>query len=250
INTDPRFMGIVTPAKVELKSAKTISAWSDYYYDSKDILDSRPALVENSFGKGKAFLVTVFEYPAHPGMMPFSKDIIRTILAGEQGGIRIQSNDRVRYAVYSTVSENHGKTITVIYFLNTDSNNDAIVKLWSKGKKSPSFIIAACEMKIAYLFDDIIVIPENRHINLKKWLTKTYSHELAFYSLKKQDLLVFNSGKEKNDINISCQKFLLRPEASKIIKIKRLVNPNYKNFYASDFLEEPYIKNGDPRTPY
>ena len=46
-------------------------------------------------GRGVAMLVTAWEYPADPALLPLTRELLRVVSAGEQDDIRLLAGDRV-----------------------------------------------------------------------------------------------------------------------------------------------------------
>lgn len=250
INTDPRFLGNFTPAKVAVTTAKVISGYDDFYQTTAKALSSRPVLVENTLGKGRAFLVTVWEYPAADGILRFSRDLIRTVLAGEQGEIRLLTTDRVRYAVYRGLVTGLKMKYRLVYLLNTDPDCDATARLWVRGRVTGSLEIPANEMRLVYCLGDLVVSPENRLVELAGWKQTAHGCEISFHSFVTQRFVFHNLSSQRMQIHLNGRKLAVSSNASGAAMVRRSVDPSRKEFYAADFLEEPSLQNFDCTTPY
>ena len=247
--TDPRFLGMITPARVRVTTAKIISAHDNWYYAELEQLKRQPILVENSVGKGKAFLVTAWQYPGDDGIGLFYKDILRTVLAGEQDSIKVHSSDRVRYAIYEDKLP-RSKKYSVIYMLNTDLDSPSPASISNRKKKSGVFHIPACELRMAFGGTDIFITPENKCTGLKSWKATKNRHVVEVFSLKSQRVEIHNIGRSQITGSVNGVRFSCQPEESCRIRIKKRIDPNNKEFYANNFLDEPSVQYEYGRTPY
>lgn len=241
IETDPRFLGLFTPARVQLTGGKVISGFSDSFNILKDQLESRPVLVENHLGAGYAYLVTVYEFPADNGIIRFTKDLLRTVLQGEQADIRAMCNDRIRYAVYEGTLPGSKEKYETIYFLNTDPDNPGGFKLWIRGKFSQKFELPANKLRIAYLCGNILLVPEHKTIDLANWKAGVKSADFKFYSATNQRIELFNPGSNMQHVSINGLTVTIKPGDHAVIKLERTIDPLRKTFYDKDFLFEPEV---------
>ena len=242
VRTDPRFIGLFTPSRVKLTSGRIISGYSDSYRISREELERRPLLIENSLGKGTAFLVTAWEFPADEGMIRFSNDLLRTILQGEQADIRLMSSDRIRYSVYEGEAPGSKKRYETIYMLNTDPDISCYAKLWVRGKFSKEFIIPANEMRLAYLCGDLLLVPEQKMVDLAGWESVGDQEDFSFFSAVEQKFDIFNMGEQPCNISINGIALSCNPGDHNIIRLKRTVDPSRKEFFTTDFLNEPKVE--------
>lgn len=250
VNTDPRFIGNFTPACVEMTTAKVISGHDDFYNTTAAALAARPVLVENRLGKGRAFLVTVWEYPADDGIVRFTRDLLRTILAGEQGDIRLLASDRVRYAIYEGRPSGSACRCRVVYLLNTDPDCSANARLWVNGRETAAFEIPANSMRIAYCLGSLIVIPEDRRVELAGWRQTRRRCELNFHLFLTQRFTVQNLSGQSVAVVLNGRAQTVGTHAGQTVLVRRAVDPGRKEFYSSEFLEEPTLRHVDPTTPY
>lgn len=250
INTDPRFLGKITPARVKVTTARVLSSYDDYYHVTPEKLARQPVLVENALGKGKAFLVTVWQYPGDEGIRLFTEDLLRTILAGEQGSIRLLSGDRVRYAVYEGKLPGSPGKYSVVYLLNTDPDCPTSARLWLGGKTTELFHIPANALRIAYCCGKMVLIPEDRRVDLKTWRIGNGRYEIEFYSAGKQKLGIYNLGKTELTISINKATYSCAAGGRKFVVLKRTVDPARKKFFGKNFLEEPQVQYKDAGLPY
>lgn len=242
IETDPRFIGNFTPAKVTLAGAKIICSHDNRYEAKAEVLASQPVLVENTLGKGRAFLVTVWEYPADEGIIRFTRDLIRTVLAGEQGDIRLLTTDRVRYAVYRGLTPGSNEKYHLVYMLNTDPDCVANAQIWIKDRITSPLEVPSNEMRLAYRFGDVVVSPENRHVELSRWEQTAHGCELTFHSLVTQSFTVQNLASHAVDVRLNKRTVMAPPGTSQNIIVHQSIDPDRKEFYSTDFLEEPMVE--------
>ncbi|MBI4027522.1 MAG: hypothetical protein HY360_21225 [Verrucomicrobia bacterium] len=249
-NTDPRFIGEITPARVKATSARILSGYDDYYHTTTEKLARRPILVENSLGKGKAFLVTVWQYPGDEGIRLFTEDLLRTILAGEQGHIRLLSSDRVRYAVYDGALPGSRRKYSVVYLLNTDPDCPAATRLWLNGRTTKPFEIPANDLRIAYCFGNLALIPEDRRVDLAAWKTRKNRHDVGFFNVRKQSIEVHNVGNSHQILMMNGVKCSCEPRERKVIGIGNNVDRSREEFFATGFGAEHFIHYKKGEMPY
>ena len=250
IGTDPRFLGRIAPAKVEVSTARVISGWSDTYHISEEDLAARPILVENTLGKGKAFLTTVWQYPADEGIRPFTEDVLRTVLAGEQGEIRLLSSDRVRYAVYDGKLPGSSKPYNVVYLLNTDPDCAYQARLWVRGRTTAPFDLPANELRLAYVCRDAVLVPESKCVDVKSWKPSKTGHQVRLYSAAEQNIEIHNVGRSKLKVFLNGKAAACEPGTAAVVALARAADPDRKEFFAADFLEEPAVKHRGAGLPY
>ena len=188
LNSDPIFLnGPIKSAQVKVSTARIIARMS-FTFNEKVKEMGPPILIENALGKGKAFLLTSWDYPGARELELFMKDIIRVISTGEQAeDIKLESNDGVRYAVYE---ENGLKTI---YLLNTNSGLSQQVNLYLGDKTFP-LQIPANELRIVWVNDELAVSPQDKSVYVKEISGNTV--ELEGEGRRKIDILFLN-GKHK-----------------------------------------------------
>jgi len=248
IRTDPRFIGEITPARAKVTTARVISGYDDFYFISPEDLAAQPILVENAVGKGTAFLVTAWQYPGDDGMRLFTEDVLRTVLAGEQGTIRLLASDRVRYAVYDGTVQR--RKYSVVYLLNTDPDCDCLARLWVKGKITNAFEIPANELRIAYCCGDLVLVPEEKCTDLKAWTAAKTRQEFEFFSVRNQNLEIHNLGKKKLAVSVNGKAVACDAGSRAVLALERSVDPSRKEFFARSFLEEPKVQFTRSGTPY
>ena len=172
--SDPFFInGEYSLADVELKGAKVLCTSSTNYYKT-DREKRAPVLIEKSFGRGKAFLITSWCYPGERAMVPLMKEILMVINNGEQGDIKLSGSDRIRYAVYE-----EGDLVTV-YLLNTDFEVANITNVWLGKTKLCSVSVESAEMRIAYLYkNNYCFIPKSRAVHIEQILREDEKYKLV-----------------------------------------------------------------------
>ncbi len=246
--TDPRFLGEWTPAAVRLEGARVISGYDDGHDATREDLEGRPLLVEHALGRGTAFLVLVREYPASGGLRPFARDVLRTVLAGEQGAIRVQAPDRLRYAVYD---EGRGAARReVIYLLNTDPDVAAPVRVWVRGSATAPFLVPPAELRVAYRLGPLVVAPADKNVRLRATHVEARRVRLAFYAVADQEALVFNLSKRPVSAEIGCARRAIPPGGQAAVRVPRAVERRRAAFYRPDYLDEPAVAVPDTTTPY
>jgi hypothetical protein len=203
-------------------------------------------LVENKVGKGVAYLVTAWEYPADEGLARFTEDIMRVVAQGEQGHIRLLGSDRVRYAVYRGKLPDSRRNYEVVYLLNTDPDCDAPCRLWIRGQQSQPFTVLANELRLAYNCGGLLLIPEDKRTDVESWQDK----KVMLYSAAKQNIEVHNVSRQSASIVINGVKRTVKPGMSVSIAIRKHVDPHRREFFANDFLDEPPTRYSHAPLPY
>jgi hypothetical protein len=249
-DTDPRFLGGFTPSKVELAGARVISAHDDFYHVTPEKLAGRPVLTEHTLGKGKAFLVSAWEYPADEGLLPFTEDVLRTVLAGEQGRIRLLGSDRVRYAVYGGLHPAARGNVTGVYLLNTDPDNDASVRLWIEGRLAGPFEVPANALRIVYCLDALVLAPEEPLVDFKSVVAVKDRTEIEFYSVNDQRVEAQNIGDAAWKVSVNGRARVLQPGERRPFTVRRRADPARREFFALDFLDEPFVQPASTMLPY
>jgi len=246
---DPMFMGIMTPAKVEVRGARVIAGYDNYFHATKEEVLSRPLLVEKSLGKGKAFLVTAWEHPADDGLHLFTEEIIRTVVAGEQGDIRLIGGDRVRYAVYDARARRGGR-YRVVYLLNTDLDSAQAARLYVRRRLIGEIRVPPSELRIAYCCGALVIVPDDKRVDLAAWRSARGRHEFRFFSAATQRLHVFNLGEQDTTFSVNGVRSGCGPRMWKTVRLRRTVDASRVDFFAPNFLEEPPVRYGRPGRAY
>jgi len=239
ISTDPRFVGRFTPARLKVTSARILCGWTDHYRTPLEELLSRPVLTENRLGKGVAWLVTTWEYPADEGMARFTSDLLRTILQGEQGSIRLLASDRVRYSVYKGRAPGSGRRYSVIYLLNTDPDVEASVRLWVRGRLAPPLAVPANELRLVYLCGDALLSPRDMRTDLAEWKRPGGRDAFRIFSAAGQTTDVCTLHPAARRIRLNGRAVTCRPVEWAPVRVDRAVDPARREYFAPEFLAEP-----------
>jgi len=229
-------------ARLKLGTARIISCYDDFYYTKPEKIASQPVVTENSLGKGKAFLVAVGQYPGDEEVLAFTRDLLRTVLAGEPGDIRLLSSDRVRYAVYQGTIPPGREKYRVIYLLNTDPDCAATAKLWVSGRTTRSFQISATDLRVAYSLGSALVVPENRCVDLAGWSSSRNGRRIEFFNLLDQRFDIYNLGDARLTGTLNGARLHCEPGGRQTLRVARRVDPARRRFFAPDFLHEPRVK--------
>jgi hypothetical protein len=241
IRTDPRFMGLFTSSRMKLTTGKVLAGAADHYMSEESELRERPLLIENWLGQGTTFLVAAWEYPGDEGLVPFTQDLIRTVVQGEQSDIRLLASDRVRYAVYDGQAPGSQKPFSVVYLLNTDPDSPAPVRVWVRDRLTGEFMIPPNEMSLAYLFDNLVVVPEDKRVDLAAWDSSDQQQVFRFFNVVAQKFEVHNLRGNACRVQINGQSLTCKPGIGAILDVAISVDPARRAFFASDFLNEPEI---------
>ncbi len=228
---DPLWMGKMTPADIEInsESARIIASFSTCMRETKEECLARPALIENKLGEGVVWTVAAAEYPGDDGMTKFAEGILRIVLAGEHGSLRLLSSESIRYSTYQT--EIDGYNVSIMYLLNTETDSSQSIKVWLDGKVSQEINIAASDFQLIYIIDGVMVAPECRNTRLYSVKQENESLGLEFYCLQDQKMKVC-------DLNDKDRIVLLNGSVDFCAK---RIEPEMEEFYASDFMNEPDI---------
>lgn len=250
LNADPHFLGEFTPSRLQLAGARVISGYDDFYRITPEQLSLQPILTEHTLGRGKAFLVSAWEYPADEGLLPFTADIIRTVLAGEQGDIRLLGSDRVRYAVYQGSHPATRRKVTVVYLLNTDPDCESTARLQINGRLTGAFEIPANQLRLAYVLQGIVLLPESPLVDLKSWTPHRGGSRINFFSARAQGIEVHNVGRAAQRVSLNGSSGSLEPGECRTLRVRRAVDAARREFFDPDFLEEPVIRPSSTKLPY
>ena len=250
VNTDPRLMGNMTPAKLECTTARVISGHSDSYDVPDEQLASNAVVVENTLGKGKAILVAVREWPGDEGVARLTDDLLRVVLQGEQDDVRLLSTDRVRYALYKGLVPKSRRRYQVVYLLNTDPDNPASAQLWIKGTRTNPFDVPAGELRLAYVADALVLLPEDPCVDLETWERTGKGSKVSLFSVCAQTVTVHNVGRRRRTLTVNGKRCTVLPGTSRAIAIGKHVDPARKEFFAPGFLDEPSVKYKHAGLPY
>ena len=241
VDTDPKFLGRFTPARLQLAGARILSSYDDFFDATPEQLARQPVLVENALGAGHTFLVAVREYPGDDELRPFSEDVLRTVLGGEQGDIRLIAGDRVRYAVYDGKLPGRGRRFTVVYLLNTDPDAAATAALWVRGRETQPFPVPANSLRIAYLCGKLIMVPEDPCLDLASWQAERGRHVFVFTNLHEQEMDVYNLGPSAVHLRVNGRSRRCPAAGAARFTLPARADPSRRKFFADDFLEEPDV---------
>ena len=243
---DPRFLGSLTPASLELTAARVLAAHDVLFSADPEQLAGQPVLVENRLGDGTVLLVTLWEYPADEAVIGLTRELLRVISAGEQGDLRLLGGDRVRYAVYD-LEDGCGQGI---YLLNTDPDCSAPVRLWVEGRRTAEFTIPANEFTLAYRFGSVVILPLERRIDLQRSEWQGTALSLDFHSVVSQDVRVENLGPDAVTVTLNGSVVELTVGSRASVALERRV-PDSAPGWEPDFADEPdYHGEINARTPY
>ncbi len=241
---DPCFIGNMTPARVKLAGAQVLVGAQARHVLPKEEVAKRPLLVEHSLGKGKAFLITTWEYPGAKGMEEFVNAILMAVYAGEQTRsnrhlerhVRVAGSDRVRHAVYSE------KGVTTVYLLNTDLDSPHPVNLHVGDTCLPAIEVPATDIRIVHIAHGLVLIPEQKFTDIKAWTCKGNGHRIDYTSLNRQKALIVNLEGRTQRVQIGGRTVSCPSGRSVTAALPRQVDEKRKEFFAKGFLDEPPVK--------
>ncbi len=122
-----------------------------------------PLLLEHRVGKGVVYLLATSEYPG-ARLDALITDILRTLAEGEQSNIAVESRD-VFYAIYD--GEMPSRTpFSSIYLVNHDIYGQPASATMTWNKHRTSLRVSGREMRIAWMFDDLLVSPMSRFVKI------------------------------------------------------------------------------------
>ncbi|MEN6643333.1 MAG: hypothetical protein ABFE08_12880 [Armatimonadia bacterium] len=245
VQCDPRFLGNFTPAGLEVTTARVLVGHDVLFGAEAEQLARQPVVVENKVGDGLAMLVTLFEYPADEAVVGLTRELLRVVSAGEQGEVRVLGSDRVRWAVYEAP-----EGAQVLYLLNTDPDCAAPVRVWVEGRLSEEFTVPANEMVVAYRLGEVLVVAEDKCVELQRWEGNEGEVELSVYSVRGQALGVHSVGDEARVVKVNGTAVAVGAGEAAEVEIERREAPGGAG-YAEDFLVEPELGvEIDPKTSY
>lgn len=242
IRRDPVMFGNITGACIEVTSKDTvISAGFTGIHDiSAEELAAHPALVEHKIGKGVARLVPAFDYPATPGMQEWASHLIRIVSLSGQGSTRLLCSDSVRYSIYSK------NDYEVIYALNTEYDISQNIRVMLNGNLTGEFSVSPSTMGILFAKNGIVIHPQFPETSLDAWKDEDATVSCLF----EQDLELANTASAPATIRIN-GKALNIPAASTIkLHIPPTQGTISDEFFAPDYLEEPFLNPKNIRLPY
>ena len=175
-------------------------------------------------------------------MIRFTEDILRVIVQGEQGDIRLLGSDRIRYGVYDGRLPSLRRKYSVVYLLNTDLSGDALARLWVRGRMTQEFTVPAGDMRLAYQCGEVLFLPEKKCVDLSAWRISQSKHSIKLFSACDQEVEVHNVGKRKVSVSLNGLRCACPPGERRLINLKKRVDPKRKEFFAADFLQEPDVR--------
>ena len=251
IRTDPRFMGLFTSSRVKVTSGKILAGAADHYMsEEKELLD-RPLVIENRLGRGTAFLVTAWEYPGDEGLRsvrPGSGPGGHPGRAGRHPPARLRPGPLRR--LRGRVPPAPARAYSVVYLLNTDPDTPAPAKLWVRGRLTEEFVIPPNGMRLAYLFGDLAVFPEDKRVDLAAWQRGNDLQEFRFFSAAAQTFAIHNLGSTACRVRINGRDLVCGPGERVAVDVAVLPDPARRAFFAADFLDEPEIDWRGESGPY
>jgi hypothetical protein len=247
---DPSFIGRMTPAKIRIlgKATHVLCGFSEYARETIEQLDERPALIENRLGKGCAWLVTAFEYPGDDGIKKFSENLLRVMLLGEQGELRLLCSDNVRYSMYNGIIGD--KEFRLIYALNIGFDVSQAVRVWLAGNISEEIFVPPNGLKTIYVIGSVIVCPESKDSRICSITGEAGNLAIEFHSLERQFVHIFNQSATGMTISVNGFSVEMPPDGSGKIECLRKIDAGLSEFYEAGFLAEPDINVADTELPY
>ena len=237
---DPWWMGKTTPADVELtgKDTRILAGFSYHIREYESDVLAEPALIENRIEKGAVWTVAVAEYPGDEGAFPFAEALVRIVNAGERPDVDLLCPEQIRYSIYDT--EINGVKGKIFYLLNTETETSLGIRFQVRGRQSMEFRMEPVKFAVAYFVDDALVIPASHNMRLHRVKKEDGVLNLEFYALR--------------DSNIEAQDFSEKPRKllfnGKEASCGRNVEPDFAEYYADDFLEEPDITQFSHHAPF
>ena len=239
--SDARFIGVMQMAHMERCGARTIyGADPSPFKGSMELIEKFPILTEHRVGLGFAYLAVLYQYPGDERIREFSRDLLRTVVAGEEGNLRAVGPDALRYAIYDDILPESRRGVRVIYLQNSDADVPAKARVEAEGSATPWLDIEPAEMRVAYESSGIVIVPRDRRVDVASWTIEadTRRHEIAFYSVEDQEAEVSNVGSGTLRVAMGDSEKTLEPGASVVMRIPRHVDPAREAFFAGDFAEE------------
>lgn len=245
-NCDPRFLGNFTPAVVELAGARVLAGYDQRFVGQAAQVAAHPLLVEHRVGAGTALLVTAWEYPADPALVGLTRELLRVVSAGEQGELRLQGSDRVRYAVY----ELPGGEGEVVYLLNTDPDVSAPVRLWVAGSLCGEITLPANEFALVYRFGSLLVQFSDRLVDLERTAAGEGRLEADWFVVNEQVAVAHNLGAGECVVALNGETVRVPAGGQQAVSLRRRARPDDPAF-DPEFLQEPELQAEiDSRTAY
>lgn len=158
---DPKYYdGGFRCAGLRLEGAELLAAAAENFADTWEKLDQSPVLTGNRIGQGMAFLLNSLDYPGYHGLRRLYQDLLRFFAAAWQKDLRVETSDRVRFAVY-----NEGD-MEIIYLLNTDPSCSQEARVQAGKGAFISIPLQSGELRICYRKGFCAAVPENNHVGI------------------------------------------------------------------------------------
>jgi hypothetical protein len=241
---DQKFIGEFTPARVRLAGARVLAGVQTRHSYTQAEVEARPLLIEHRLGKGTAFLLTTWSWPGERGLREFMQDVLRIVYAGEQGAIRVSGSDRIRHAVYRRGS------ITVVYLLNTDPDSALTAVIWVRGRSVTNVAVAPSDLAVLYINRGLAAIPADKTIDVRTWSVKSDTHVIRVVSLRTQAVRLVNLEDNARTAIFNGRRVRLGPRATRAVPVRRRIDPEHREAYAPDFLDEPELIYDGSGLPY
>ncbi len=247
LRRDPVMMGDLTPARLEFTSANAVlcAGFTGHHAVTEDDMLASPALVEHALGKGMARLVTAFEYPGDDGMRPFAEHLLRIVSLAAQDDIRLLAADSVTSAVYQRADG-----VAVIYALNTEFDVSQNVRVWRPDGISAEYAVAPSSLAVFYLAGDLLLHPSGPESDVYPEEGPAGVKAFRVPGLADQTVACHNFGAGAVRVRLNGQDVEVPPHSAVAAPCRRLVLPGREEFYAADYLEEPWVDVKNTRLPY
>ena len=134
--------------------------------------------------------------------------------------------------------------------LNTDPDCDAIARLWVRGRTTKPFVVPANALRLAYCCGDVVLVPEDKCVDVKAWQNAGSKHEIELFSVRDQKVEVHSLGKEELSVTLNGTRCSCPAGEQRPVRLRRCVDPARREFYAPDFLDEPPVKYVPSGLPY
>ncbi|MBT3381335.1 MAG: hypothetical protein HN742_20290 [Lentisphaerae bacterium] len=248
---DPVFLGPYAGADVEMAGARVLAGFARRFGDDAATARAEPFLVEHRVGQGTAMLVLAWNWPGDTAMQEFCSDLIRTVVAGEQGGIALSGADRIRFAVYEDhIPVDAAPALQVVYLLNTDPDVAVETQLHISGVDAGTVRVRPGELQIAFVRDGLVLLPETPFVDVERWETQSGETSVTCYAVADQCLRVLNTTSEARAITVNGQRTSVPAGGEARLNLPRRVDAERTEYFAPDFLEEPAIDYQHAELPY
>ncbi len=96
----------------------------------------------------------------------------------------------------------------------------------------------------------LVIIPEDRFIDIRKWTAKGKTHILEYISLKKQSVVIYNTKRTVQKIRIGGKIIQCSSEKPSMIYLDKKSDEESNKFYSKNFMKGPFIKWEMKGLPY